>query len=110
MIYEYECIKCQKRFDVVKSVKDIDVNEFCVRCGEPSERKFVPSRIHIFGASVENAEYNHGLGQVVRNKKHRAEIAKQKGLIEIGNEKTESIHKELDQVRAKRREKAWDDV
>lgn len=35
---------------------------------------------------VEHAEYNPGLGCITKNSKHRAEIAKRKGLVEVGNE------------------------
>lgn len=111
MTYEYECTKCAKRFDVIKSVKDIDVNEFCPNCEAPAERKF-SFRVHIIGAAVQNAEYNPALGCVVKNKAHREEIAKRKGLVEIGNDfkSPDDIHKKFDQDRAEKKNKAWEDA
>ena len=88
MTYEYACGACKFRFDVIKSYKDIDRNENCPGCGEFAVREFVPTRVHIHGAKVEHAEYNPALGCVVRDKKHRSEICKERGLVEIGNDWT----------------------
>lgn len=66
--------------------------------------------IHFIGTAVQSPEYNPGLGQVVKNKRHREEIAKEKGLTEVGNEKTESIHKHYDNERADKLKKSWDKV
>jgi hypothetical protein len=73
-------------------------------------REFVPTRLYLNGTKVENAEYNPGLGCIVRNSAHRKEIAKQKGLEEIGNEKPETLHKHFDTARAEKIEKAYDEV
>lgn len=108
MTYEYKCVKCESVFDVIKSIADFDRNEFCEPCGAPAERQFTP-RVHIHGASVEHAEYNPGLGQVVKNRKHRAEVAKRLGLEEIGNDyKTpDRQHDENDKAREHRREERY---
>lgn len=110
MIYEYDCPSCGNRFDVVKSHRDMERNENCERCGEFALRQFVPSRVHLIGTKVEDAEYNPGLGCVVRNKKHRAEIAKSKGLEEVGNESVTSMHKHFDKAREEKIDKAYDDA
>jgi putative FmdB family regulatory protein len=103
LTYVYQCTKCDSRFDVIKSVADFDRNEFCESCGAPAERKFTP-RVHIHGAAVEHAEYNPGLGCVVKNKKHRAEIAKQRGLVEVGNDFSsgEGMQETFDRARAEK--------
>lgn len=110
MTYEYQCESCGKSFDVIKSVRDMEVSENCPSCGEFAVRMFVPSRVHITGASVQHAEYNPGLGCIVKNKQHRAELCKQKGVEEIGNEKPASIHKHFDKVREEKHEKSWADA
>lgn len=112
MTYEYVCIKCDHRFDVIKSVKDIDVNEFCPQCESPSERQFTPSRVHLSGTRVEHAEYNPGLGQVVKNKKHRQEVAKRKGLVEVGNDykSGEKMQTQFDRARKEKLNKRYEDV
>lgn len=112
MTYQYQCVKCDHVFDVIKSVKDIDVNEFCPDCEAPAERQFVPTRVYFSGTQVQHAEYNPGLGQVVKSKYERQELAKRKGLVEVGNDfkSGESHQKEFETERARKREKAWDDL
>ena len=110
MTYEYECGHCKFRFDVVKSVKDLDRSENCPSCGEFGVRQF-SFRVHIHGAKVQHPEYNPALGCVVRNKEHRAEICKQKGLIEIGNDykSADAIVKEHDTAREEKLRKRIED-
>lgn len=110
MTYEYQCVKCEHTFDVIKPVKEIDVNEFCPKCEAPAERKFTPLKIHLFGTKVEDAEYNPALGQVVKGKRHREEIAKRKGLVEIGNDfgSGEKHQAYFDEQRRIKREKSWE--
>jgi hypothetical protein len=84
--------------------------ELCEKCGESATRQFMPRHLYFTGTKVEEAEYNPGLGCITKNKYHRAEIAKRKGLTEIGNEPPERIHKHFEKVREEKREKAWEDV
>jgi hypothetical protein len=95
---------------VIKSVRDIDRNENCPECGEFAVRQFVPKRVHFSGTSVQNAEYNPGLGCVVKDKYHRQELCKRKGLVEVGNDfkSGDSMQKHFDSERAAKREKAWE--
>lgn len=110
MIYEYQCAKCGQHFDVVKKVAEMNRPEACTRCGcTETDRLFNP-KIYFNNASVEDAYYNNGLGEVVKNRKHAKEIAERKGLVEIGTETPETIHKESAVKAAKRREKEWDDL
>jgi len=110
MIYQYHCQKCENRFDVVKSAKEMDSPENCLRCLTPATREFIPTRVWFNGTKVEHAEYNPGLGCIVRNSSHRKELCKIKGVEEIGNEKPESLHKYFDQKREEKREQAWAEV
>jgi putative FmdB family regulatory protein len=112
MTYEYHCEKCQDTFDVIKTVKEINENEFCPHCKSEGVRRFIPSRVFFSGTRVEHAEYNPGLGEVVRNKAHREELAKRKGLIEIGNDfkSPDSIQNKFDKERAEKRAKAYEDI
>lgn len=106
MIYQYVCQDCKQEFDVIKRASDMERPELC-KCGAQATREFVPSKVFFNGTKVEHAEYNPGLGCIVRNTSHRKEIARSKGLEEIGNEKPETIHKHFDKAREERREKAW---
>jgi putative FmdB family regulatory protein len=112
MTYQYYCEKCDTKFDVIKSVKDIDVNEFCPGCECPAERQFVPQHVYFSGTKVEHAEYNPGLGAVTKNKKHREELAKRKGVVEVGNDfgSGENMQKHFDQAREEKLKKRYEDI
>lgn len=111
MTYEYLCEKCGHLFDVIKSLKDIDKKEECHTCGNIAERQF-SANVHFIGTAVQSAEYNPGLGCVVKNKHHREEIAKRKGLIEVGSDygTGKKMQKSFDADRKKKQDKRWDDV
>lgn len=91
--------------------------ESCSRCEGPLslEDRIVQntrkaSNYNIIGAKVESAEYNPGLGVVTKSKRHREEIAKQKGVVEIGNDygSAEKMSKEFDTARAEKLERNWE--
>lgn len=108
MNYCYEC-ECGEEFEVCKSVRQIDDPEHCPHCDRVA-RRVMSSSVFFIGAKVEDAEYNPGLGQVIRNKKHREEVAKQKGLIEIGNQDVHSMSETFAKQRQEKRAKAYDDI
>jgi putative FmdB family regulatory protein len=108
MRYPYRCSDCSFEFDVVKSLKDIDQVEHCEKCGAVANR-FI-ARTHFYGARVEDAEFNPGLGCVVKNRKHRESIARDRGLVEVGNEDCEKTFQRFEQDRERRIEKSWDEV
>lgn len=108
MIYEYRCYQCIRAFDVVKPAAQMANEEYCPLCKAVGERQFVPSRLYLNGTAVQHAEYNPGLGCIVKDKAHRKEICKIKGVEEIGNEKPDSLHKHFDQKREDLRNERWD--
>ena len=111
MIYEYHCKKCDTLFDVAKSVSERDSEERCT-CGEVAGRIPFPRMTYLNQTRVENAEYNPGLGCVTKNSKHRKEIAKRQGLVEIGNDYAsgESQQKAMKKYREEKREQSWAEV
>lgn len=92
---------------MVKRADDYARPENCSGCGVEARREFVPQRIYFSGTKVEEAEYNPGLGCIVRGKKEREEICKVKGLQEIGNEPIASVNKHYDKAREDKFEKSW---
>jgi putative FmdB family regulatory protein len=109
--YDWTCEKCDKGFETIESIKEYSGKAECPTCGNPTtERNYSRCLFYNVGASVENAEYNPAFGQIVKNSKHRKELAKAHGLVEIGNEPTEKIHKKFESDRSEKRKKAWDDV
>jgi hypothetical protein len=97
-------------FDVVKSVKDFDVKHGCPQCEHKETEIVISPKIHHIGAKVQNAEFNPGLGCVVKNKQEREEIAKRKGLIEVGNERPDTLYKESVVKREIEKQKEWDNL
>lgn len=108
--YTFLCPKCEVNFDTVESIKTYDGDGECPTCKNVSRERIFSHKIHFIGAAVQHAEYNPAFGQVVKNKQHRDELAKQKGLVEIGNEKPATVHKHFDDARADKIKKAWDEV
>jgi DNA-directed RNA polymerase subunit RPC12/RpoP len=119
--YYYLCPKCEKEFDSLKEVRNQEDPATCTQCGhECSQADQVHKQITIrkaknytiIGSQVESAEYNPGLGKVVQNKRHRSELAKRMGVVEVGNDYKDpnTIHKEVDREIAQRSEKNYQDA
>lgn len=106
-IYDYTCEKCGG-YDVFKSIKTYDGKDPCPKCGTIGERDYSNYKAPmLIGTAVQSAEYNPGLGCVVRNKNHRAEICKQRGLEEVGNEKVSNLRKSAKETRESRIKKKY---
>jgi putative FmdB family regulatory protein len=101
--YPYECSGCSHRYEVTKSIREIDKDEECPRCkrGNDSSCRRI-GRTHFYGAKVEDAEWNPGLGCVTYGAKDRAEKARRRGVIEVGNESAESMHQREDRMAEER--------
>jgi putative FmdB family regulatory protein len=110
MTYLYDCSKCGKEFEVIKPAKDMDVNETCPDCGEFARRQFMPKYVHLSKTAVTHAEYNPGLGCVVKNARHKEDLCKRKNVVEVGNDfkSGESMQKHYDQARAEKIAKSWE--
>ncbi len=92
--------------EVIKSMSDSGRVEFCPDCGTVMTRIFSPTQI--VGAKVGEAEFNFGLGCVVKNKKHREELCRRRNLIEIGNEKPSSLKRLADKTLKNNLDKTWE--
>jgi hypothetical protein len=104
MIYVYTCPTCKKNIDVVKGVAEIDREELC-ECGAVLERLI--SRTFFYGADDWHGdEYHPGLGCVVKSRKHANQIARARGLEELGTEPLDKIHSAEENSKALK-EKAW---
>lgn len=88
--YEYIC-ECGFEFEVTKPFGQYDCEELCLKCGSVKTIRQM-SRTHFYNANDwDKAQFNPGLGCVVKNKKHRDQLAKEKNLVEIGNESCDKI-------------------
>ncbi len=110
MIYDYRCLKCEFEFEVIKRLADIDRVENCPECGGSTDR-FIGRAAHVHSSAGDwnRVEFNAGLGCWTKGNKHASQIAKSRGLIEVGNEKPDTIHKHFDQQRKETREQRWND-
>lgn len=106
--YVYVCYACTFEFEVVCPISAIDEEVACERCDAAngkSSRQL--TRTHFYGAKVEDAYRCPALGKVITSKKQRDEEAKRRGLIEIGNEKPETVHAYFDGKREEMRKERW---
>jgi putative FmdB family regulatory protein len=109
MIYCYRCQGCRHEFEVIKSVARIDDPEPCPECSSEETGRYL-TPCSFFGEKVEDAEYNPALGCIVRDSKHRKQLAKERNLIEIGNESPEKYCRDMDRDREKRIQSRYDDI
>lgn len=106
--YEYACPAGHK-FDVIKSMSELDRPEPCPECSQEAERR-MPSRFGFTGASDWNRiEMNHGLG-VACTPRQAEKIAKAKGFEPIGNTSLEAIHKDAETKQRDIREQHYRDA
>lgn len=103
--YDFDCTDCGP-YDYFCSISDYDRNTPCPDCGKVGKRVFVRNGMFT-GEKVEDAEYNPGLGCVTKNSKHRAQIAAERGLVEIGNEKPADVKRDAERVRRERRDRPY---
>lgn len=89
MIYEYTCSGCSATFEVIKPLKDFERQEMCPTSGVTMTRAFAPQKLHLYGTAVQDAYFHPALGSVVKGDTEARQIAKNRGLIEVGNERPE---------------------
>lgn len=89
MIYEFRCFGCDKLFEVAKPVSRYREDELCTTCGCIAERVPFPRKTYLNNTAVQEKSFNHGLG-IACTPNEAKRIAKEKGLIEVGNE---NVHK-----------------
>ncbi len=107
--YEYAC-PAGHREDVIKSMAELDREEACTTCGQVSARQLVRTHIHGSAGDWNRQEFNPGLGCYTKSNKHARDIAKSRGMEEVGTEKLGTIHKHFDTKREEIRAERWREV
>lgn len=111
MIYEFKCDECGNGFEVIKPVSECSTPEACPQCGAPKARRIYSHQIGFIGASVKDAYFDISLGKVISSDREKKEILKEKGIIEVGTEKSmDSFRKNTSEKRAKEKEKEWNEL
>lgn len=88
MIYVYKCDGCNGEFEVIKPVADYERIESCPVSGTIMTRAIAPQRIFLHNTAVQERAYNPAFGKALTRNEAK-EIAKQRGMIEVGNERPE---------------------
>lgn len=83
MIYEYSCPDCASKAEVTKPISEYNTEEICA-CGTVMNKLL--SAGYFKGEKVENSFFSNSLGLVVSGESQEQKIAKDRGLIEVGNE------------------------
>ena len=108
MIYEYHCQE-HGTFEVYKPMDEAHTEEVCPTCKTPSVRIWA-NRGGFYGEKVEHPEWNPALGCVTKNSRHAKQIADSRGLVEIGNEKPDTVHKEMNAIIESNRNRSYDEA
>lgn len=108
--YDFFCDTCQLEEEIIQSIKEYTGHWTCPQCGKPGRRSFKYCSFNFIGTKIEDAEFNPGLGQITKSKRHRDEIAKKMGVVEVGNENPDKLHREFDRARDEKLKKSWDEV
>lgn len=109
-IYDYSCEKCDLEFEIIKPMSEHQSTEPCPQCGNQARQDLSRCRPLFTGTKIEDAEFNPGLGRITKSKRHRDELAKQLGAVEVGNETPDTIHKHFDTERERKITKSWEEV
>lgn len=114
MIYDWDCpsVSCNSRWEVVTTVAQRDEPTSCPVCGTAGIRSevYLVNVDRVAAGDWNRVEFNPGLGQWTKSWKHGREIAKARGLEEVGNTAPEALHKHADTTKADTRERRWQDA
>lgn len=94
MTFEYYCKDCTIITEHIGKIGQAPEYVSCTMCGKKANRQF--SIPQLIGTSVETPQYNPAFGQIVKNSKHAKELAKKRGMVEIGNEPVDKMLKSQD--------------
>lgn len=122
--FRYECSSCKSEFDEFRPMKSgkWSIDQLreqpkdvatCPKCGQENcERTFAGTKLQFTGTEVTSAEFNPGLGCVVKNKRHKEYIMKSKGVVEVGNDfKSGGAQQDHYETRKREeRDKKWESV
>lgn len=101
----------QHEWEVIKPISALDNPEVCDLCGKEGRRQLQAPAIDRSAAADWNTQTWHpSLGCYTRSNLHARQIAKSRGLEEVGNEKPETIHKHFEKQREETRERRWQEA
>jgi putative FmdB family regulatory protein len=108
MNYDYKCDE-HGVFEIWKSMHDASRVEHCPQCGKEGIRIW-NNRSGFMGEKVEHSHFNPGLGCVVKSNRHAQQIAASRGMVEVGNENPDTVHREMESLKEAKREQSYNEV
>lgn len=87
MIYEFLCKKCNVIDEIIRHHMDLEEPVICPDCNSEMKRHYVPVTVKTQGESI--PYFHPALGQMVKSDSDAQDIAKSRGLVEVGNEDVE---------------------
>lgn len=106
--YDWSC--GEHAYEIVTTVAERDTQTTCPTCGKAGARQLTLPRLSNTAGDWNRVEFNHGLGCWTKGHRDAAQKAKARGLVEVGNESPETIHKTQEAVHKANREAVWSDV
>ncbi len=108
MIYPYHCDECGLEQDIVKPVSECSNPEKCKDCDSLLRRVYTAPLL--YGTSVYEANHNPALGQTFTSKRQEQYYKDKHNLIEVGNESTKVMKRDIESERRKRLDSGYDDI
>ncbi len=106
--YDYHHEPCGFRWEVAKPMRDSETTEDCPKCGVPGAKLPSLCAIDKTAAGGWNTQTMHpGLGCYTRSTQHARQIAKSRGLEEVGTEPPEKIHKAMAKAKEETTARRW---
>ena len=109
IIYPYQC-GCGHDWEVIKSVKEIDHQEVCLKCGKVGERYIATSQSFYGAGDWDTAHYNPAFGRVMKSNGEARAEAKKLGWAEVGTECAEKTLDTFEKDREKKIQSGYDSI
>lgn len=108
--YDWAC-DVHGQWSVSTRIAERDEPQACPTCGQVGLRQLTVPNIDKTAAGGWNAQsYNPGLGCWTKDQKHARQIAKSRGLEEVGTEPVENLQKAAERRQAEIREARWQEA
>lgn len=107
--YDYRCAACKCDFDIIKSMSSIDVVESCPSCQSACDKscRVITKGKEFYGEKPDEPFFSIPLGKWVKGNCDMRRQAKQRGLIEVGNEDVNKLVDRAERDREKKRNDGW---
>ena len=105
--YAYSC--GNHEWTVIKSVSMLDLEEPCPECQAIGTRQIRAAYISPTAGDWNRGEWNPALGCYTKGVGHARQIAKSRGMEEVGTEDPNKIHKHFEKQREEKAKARWAD-